>query len=117
MKKDYVHIIFGGLILFASLLTLLSVPTSPFAPLTTSLGIIFIMWGIFKIKKHSNTTFFVAFSAIILLLGITLASYDASMSINGEYRTLYYNYIGIYTLLMFLIIYLFTRKLKKLNKH
>ncbi len=116
MKMSNIYLILGCLILFGSLLVLYSTPESPFAPLTASLGMIFIMWGVWGMKKFQKTIVFLAFSTVTLILGVALACYNISMQINEEPRGLYYIYIGIFTLMMFLIIYGFTRRLKNLNK-
>ena len=115
MKTSHMYVIFGCLILFGSLLLSLSAPILPIIPLIISIGIIFIMWSIFEIKKYNNILFSVAFSIIILILGSILSLYEASLPINRENIVLNYTYIGVVTPLIFLVIYILTRRFKKHN--
>ena len=117
MKESYANIIFGILIIFGSLWLLLSTPASPLAPLTLSIGIIFIVYGIFQIKEYNNMKLFVTSSSIISLLGVIWAIYNIYMPINGEYTTPNDILIAIETLAIFLIIYNYTNKLKNSNIH
>lgn len=115
MKISHMYVIFGCLILFGSLSLSLSTSILPIIPLIISIGIIFIMWGIFEIKKYRNILFSVAFSIIILILGAILSLYEASLPINGKTIVLNYTYIGVVTPLIFLVIYILTRRFKKHN--
>ncbi|MGB9978660.1 hypothetical protein [Methanobacterium sp.] len=117
MKISHMYVIFGCLILLGSLLISLSSPLLPIIPLIVSISIIFIIWGIFEIKKYENIPFSVTFSIIILLLGAILSIYEASLPINRENMVLNYTYIGVVTPLIFFVIYILTRRFKKHNAH
>ena len=117
MKEIYANIIFGSVILFSSLLMLSSTPTSPMAPLTLSISIILIIYGIFMIKKYNNMKLFAASSSIISLLGIIWALYNTYMPINGEYTTPNDIIIALEALAIFLMIYSYTNRFKNSNTH
>jgi hypothetical protein len=111
IKIGQISIISGVSLLSGSLLILLLVPTSPLAPLTGSISIIFIMYGIFSMKDY-NTLLFAGFSSIFLLIGAFWSYYNTSLPVNAKSAPLFYIFIVLIVLGMIFLVYRLTRELK-----